>query len=89
MHASADENDYQAHQHLLSRYLDAFRRGDFEAVSQILAQAEQNPELEDLIWNVERAIAAEHVSDEQRARDVWQVQHLLKRLKSRREDDCL
>jgi hypothetical protein len=73
------DHEYQARQHALYQYMDAFRRGDFETMLRILAQAEHDPQLEDLIWNVQSAVAAEHVSDVQRAHDVQQVQDLLRR----------
>jgi hypothetical protein len=88
MQPSAD-HDHQARQQTLYRYMDAFRRGDFETMSHIFAQAEQDSTLEDLLWNVLRAVATEHVSDEQRAQDTQQVRDLLRRLKLRHEEGLL
>lgn len=67
-----------AHEKALHRYMDAFERDDFDTMSQVLAQAEQDPELENLIWEVHAAYAAEE-EVEQREQDVEQVQQLLRR----------
>lgn len=67
-----------AREKALHRYMDAFERNDFDTMSQVLAQAEQDPELENLIWEVHAAYAAEE-EVEQREHDVEQVQHLLRR----------
>ncbi|HVB21681.1 MAG TPA: hypothetical protein VNG51_07030 [Ktedonobacteraceae bacterium] len=66
-----------AREKALHRYMDAFERDDFDTMSQVLAQAEQDPELENLIWEVHAAYAAEE-EVEQREHDVEQVQQLLR-----------
>lgn len=65
-----------AREKTLHRYMDAFERNDFEVMSQVLAQAEQDPSLETLIWEVHTAYAAEE-EYEQREHEVEQVQQLL------------
>jgi hypothetical protein len=61
----------------LHLYMDAFERGDFDRMTQILNKAEQDPELGDLIWKVQAAYVAEHESEE-REHDVEVVRHLLR-----------
>ncbi len=61
----------------LHRYMDAFERSDFEAMSQVLLQAEQDQDLETLIWEVHAAYAAEE-EHEQREHEVEQVRQLLR-----------
>ena len=63
----------------LHRYMDAFERNDFEVMSQVLAQAEQDADLETLIWEVHAACAAEE-EYEQREHEVEQVRQLLLQL---------
>jgi hypothetical protein len=66
-----------AREKALHRYMDAFERNDFEIMSQVLAQAEQDAGLETLIWEVHAAYAAEE-EYEQREHEVEQVQQLLR-----------
>lgn len=66
-----------AREKALHRYMDAFERDDFDTMAQVLAQAEQDPELENLIWDVHTAYAAEE-EVELREHDVEQVQQLLR-----------
>lgn len=61
----------------LHRYMDAFERNDFEAMSQVLTQAEQDADLETLIWEVHAAYAAEE-EYEQREHEAEQVRQLLR-----------
>jgi len=65
-----------AREKALHRYMDAFERNDFEVMSQVLAQAEQDEDLETLIWEVHAAYAAEE-EYEQREHEVEQVRQLL------------
>jgi hypothetical protein len=67
-----------AREKALHRYMDAFERGDFDILSQVLVQAEQDSELEDLIWQVHAAYAAEEEL-ERREHDIEQVRQLLRR----------
>jgi hypothetical protein len=67
-----------AREKALHRYMDAFERGDFERMAQVLAQAEQDPELEDLIWKVHAAYVAEEELERQE-NDIELVQQLLRR----------
>src|SRR5260370_16394310 len=66
-----------AREKTLHRYMDAFERNDFEVMSQVLAQAEQDEDLETLIWEVHAAYAAEE-EYEQREHEVEQVRQLLR-----------
>jgi hypothetical protein len=66
-----------AREKALHRYMDAFERNDFEVMSQVLAQAEQDAALETLIWEVHAAYAAEE-EYEQREHEVEQVRQLLR-----------
>jgi hypothetical protein len=66
----------QEREKLLHQYMDALQVGDFEQVMQILRIAEQNPELENLIWDVHTAYVVE-VEREQRERRGEGVQQLL------------
>jgi len=66
-----------AREKTLHRYMDAFERNDFEVMSQVLAQAERDPSLETLIWEVHAAYAAEE-EYEQREHEVVQVRQLLR-----------
>ena len=76
-------NEQNAREQHLSRekalhcYMDAFERNDFEVMSQVLAQAEQDADLEMLIWEVHAAYAAEE-EYEQREHEVEQVRQLLR-----------
>jgi hypothetical protein len=65
-----------AREKALHRYMDAFERNDFKVMSQVLAQAEQDEDLETLIWEVHAAYAAEE-EYEQREHEVEQVRQLL------------
>ncbi len=60
----------------LFTYMDAYERGDFDIMSMVLQQAEQDPELGDLIWNVLAAYQAEE-EEERRESDVELVRQLL------------
>ncbi len=60
----------------LFTYMDAYERGDFGTMSMVLQQAEQDPELGDLIWNVLSAYQAEE-EEERRENDVILVRQLL------------
>ena len=66
-----------AREKTLHRYMDAFERNDFEVMSQVLAQAEQDADLETLIWEVHAAYAADE-EYEQREHEVEQVRQLLR-----------
>ena len=66
-----------AREKALHRYMDAFERNDFEVMSQVLAQAEQDADLETLIWEVHAAYAAEE-EYEQREHEVEQLRQLLR-----------
>lgn len=66
-----------AREKTLHRYMDAFERNDFEGMSQVLIQAEQDPSLETLIWEVHAAYAVEE-EYEQREHEVEQVRQLLR-----------
>ncbi|HEU5375307.1 MAG TPA: hypothetical protein VFV38_07700 [Ktedonobacteraceae bacterium] len=66
----------QEREKLLHHYMDAFDRGDFERMAQILSLAEQDLELGELIWEVQAAYVAE-LEDEQRENDVEVVRQLL------------
>ncbi len=46
----------------LYRYSSALERGDFDAVSQVLAEAEQDPEMERLVLEINEALQAEMAS---------------------------
>jgi hypothetical protein len=61
----------------LHLYMDAFERGDYDHMTQILNKAEQDPELGDLIWEVHAAYVVEQES-EKREHDVEVVRHLLR-----------
>jgi hypothetical protein len=61
---------------VLFTYMDAYERGDFGTMSMVLQQAEQDPELGDLIWNVLSAYQAEE-QEERRENDVIMVRQLL------------
>src|SRR5579885_597577 len=61
----------------LHLYMDAFERGDYDRMTQILNKAEQDPELGDLIWEVHAAYVVEQES-EKREHDVEVVRHLLR-----------
>jgi hypothetical protein len=47
------------------RYMDAFEHGDFENMARILQQAESDPELEEMIWEVQTAYLIEQEADRQ------------------------
>ncbi len=59
----------------LYRYMDAFERGDFEIMARILQQAERDPELEAMIWEVQTAYLAEQEAERQEndIALVWQL----------------
>jgi hypothetical protein len=61
----------------LFAYMDAYERGDFDTMSRVLGQAEQDPELGNLIWNVLAAYQAEE-EEERRENDVVLVRQLLR-----------
>src|SRR5258708_5817128 len=61
----------------LLTYMDAYERGDFDMMSIVLHQAEQDLELGDLIWNVLAAYQAEE-EEERRESDVELVRQLLR-----------
>lgn len=61
----------------LFAYMDAYERGDFDTMSKVLEQAEQDPELGNLIWNVLAAYQAEE-EEERRENDVVLVRQLLR-----------
>lgn len=62
----------------LYRYMDAFERGDFEIMARILQQAERDPELEEMIWEVQAAYLAE-LEDERQENDIALVWQLLQK----------
>ncbi|MCP5016895.1 MAG: hypothetical protein GY938_16745 [Ketobacter sp.] len=45
---------------IIYRYISAFEQGDFEALIAILQQAEQDPELETMLWEVSEQYGNEH-----------------------------
>jgi hypothetical protein len=59
----------------LYRYMDALERGDFEIMARILQQAERDPELEAMIWEVQTAYLAEQEAERQEndIALVWQL----------------
>ena len=59
MNEQNTREQYLAREKALHRYMDAFEQNDFEVMSQVLAQAEQDTDLETLIWEVHAAYAAE------------------------------
>src|SRR5260370_40204580 len=63
----------------LLTYMNAFERGDFDTRSMVLQQAEQDPELSDVIWNV---LAAYQANEEEGRReiDVLLVRQVLRQL---------
>ncbi len=61
----------------LFAYMDAYERGDFDTMSRVLEQAEQDTELGNLIWNVLAAYQAEE-EEERRENDVVLVRQLLR-----------
>lgn len=60
----------------LYRYMDAFERGDFENMARILHQAERDPELEEMIWEVQTAYLIEQEAERQE-NDIALVRQLL------------
>ena len=67
-----------AREKALHQYMNAFDRGDFDRMTLILQQTEQDPELGSLIWEVHAAYEAEQESERQE-NDVELVQQLLRR----------
>jgi len=57
--------EHQLREKTLYRYMDAFERGDFESMSHILEQAEQDPELEQMIWEVQTTYLIEQEVERQ------------------------
>lgn len=49
----------------LYSYMDAFERGDFESMARILQQAEHDPTLEEMIWEVQTAYLVEQEAERQ------------------------
>jgi hypothetical protein len=62
----------------LYRYMDAFERGDFEYMAQILKQAELDSELETLLWDVQAAYLVEQEA-EREENDILLVRQLLQK----------
>jgi hypothetical protein len=79
MNEQNTREQHLAREKALHRYMDAFERNDFEIMSQILAQAEQDADLETLIWEVHAAYAADEEYG-QREHEVEQVRQLLQQL---------
>lgn len=77
MNEQNSRKQHLAREKALHLYMDAFERNDFEVMSQVLAQAEQDENLETLIWEVHAAYAAEE-EYEQREHEVEQVRQLLR-----------
>lgn len=77
MNEQNSREQHLAREKALHRYMDAFERNDFEVMTQVLAQAEQDEDLETLIWEVHAAYAAEE-EYEQREHEVEQVRQLLR-----------
>ncbi len=77
MNEQNPREQHLAREKALHRYMDAFERNDFEVMSQVLAQAEQDEDLETLIWEVHAAYAADE-EYEQREHEVEQVRQLLR-----------
>jgi hypothetical protein len=77
MNEQNTREQHLAREKALHRYMDAFERNDFEVMSQVLAQAEQDADLETLIWEVHAAYAAEEEYG-QREYEVEQVRQLLR-----------
>jgi hypothetical protein len=61
----------------LLTYMDAYESGNFDTMSMVLQQAEQDPELGNLIWNVLAAYQSEE-EEEGRESDVELVRQLLR-----------
>ncbi len=61
---------------VLFTYLDAYEHGDFDTMSIVLQQTEQDPELGDLIWNVLASYQAEE-EEEKHENDIELVRQLL------------
>lgn len=62
----------------LYRYMDALERGNFEVMARILQQAERDPELEAMIWEVQTAYLIEQEA-EQQENDILLVRQLLQK----------
>ncbi len=62
----------------LYRYMDALERGDFENMARILQQAEHDPELEEMIWEVQTAYLLEQDAERQE-NDIMLVRQLLQK----------
>lgn len=62
----------------LYRYIDALERGDFEVMARILQQAERDPELEAMIWEVQTAYLIEQEAEQQED-DILLVRQLLQK----------
>lgn len=62
----------------LYRYMDALERGDFEVMARILQQAERDPELEAMIWEVQTAYLIEQETEQQED-DIMLVRQLLQK----------
>ncbi len=65
-----------AREKALFAYMDAYERGDFDTMSSVLQQTEQDLELGDLIWNV-FATYQDEEKEERRDNDVVLVRQLL------------
>ena len=74
--AQSGREQRKARESTVLAYLDAFERGDAESVSRILQQAERDPELEEMIWEVHATYQAEQ-EYERREKDVALVRELL------------
>ncbi len=59
-------------------YMDAFERGDFENMAHILQQAERDPELEEMIWEVQTAYLIEREVERQE-HDIALVRQLMRK----------
>jgi hypothetical protein len=62
----------------LYRYMDALERGDFQVMARILQQAERDPELDTMIWEVQRAYLLEQETEQQED-DIMLVRQLLQK----------
>jgi hypothetical protein len=66
-----------ARERAIITYIEAYERGDFDTMTMMLEQAEQDSELGDLIWNVLATYQAEE-EEERRESDVILVRQLLR-----------
>ena len=54
------EMSHLLHEKIIYRYISALEQGDFETLTTILQQAEQDPELETMLWEVSKQYGDEY-----------------------------